>query len=142
MKLIRPEFSRSGTLDSWLQDFFSDTAADSWAGRSWPSIRDFAGLARGVRTDFYEDAENYRAVMELPGVKKADLKVEVEHSVLTVSGKRPLRPGGEGDEKFFRSISVPDSVDSSKIQAELRDGLLLVVLPKDESQKVRTIEVK
>ncbi len=141
MKLIRPETSRAGSYD-WLQDFFND---DSFLRSSFPwSLRtEGPGVfLSGVRTDIYEDAENYHAVMEMPGVSKGDLKVEVENSVLTVGGKRQtFREGGEGHEEFSRSISIPDSVDNARIEAELRDGLLLVKMPKDDSNKVRTISV-
>jgi HSP20 family protein len=90
-----------------------------------------------------EDAGNYYVKVELPGVKKEDVTVEFDSSVLTVSAKRAVSTAeGEKDAEFTRSIDVPEGVDAAKVQAVYENGLLTLTLPKPEAAKPRRIDVK
>ena len=101
--------------------------------------------------DITEDDKDYLIKAELPEVKKEDVKVAVENGVLTISGERK----SEKEEKnkkfhrieraygsFERSFIVPDDADADKVNAEFKDGVLKVHLPKSEKAKPKQIEVK
>jgi HSP20 family protein len=101
--------------------------------------------------DITEDEKQYLIKVELPEVKKEDVKVTVESGVLTISGERKFEKE-EKDKKyhriersygsFTRSFSVPDDADASKVSAEFRDGVLTVHLTKSEKARPKSIEVK
>jgi len=101
--------------------------------------------------DITEDDKEYLIKAELPEVKKEDEKVAVENGLLTISGERK----SEKEEKnkkyhrieraygsFERSFIVPDDADADKVNAEFKDGVLRVHLPKSEKAKPKQIEVK
>ena len=102
-------------------------------------------------TDISETDKEYLIKAELPEVKKEDVKVNVEDGVLTISGERKFEKE-EKDKKyhriersygsFMRSFSLPDGADSTRINAEFKDGVLRVHLPKNEKAKTKSIEVK
>jgi HSP20 family protein len=101
--------------------------------------------------DITEDDKEWLVKADLPEVKKEDVKVTVENGVLTITGERKF----EKEEKnkkyhriersygnFFRSFTLPDAADGSKVSAEFKDGVLKVHLPKSEKTKPKAIEVK
>src|SRR5437667_53018 len=105
----------------------------------------------GEQESITEDDKEYLIKAELPEVKKDDVKVAVENGVLTISGERK----SEKEEKnrkyhrieraygsFERSFIVPDDADADKVNAEFKDGVLKVHLPKSEKAKPKQIEVK
>lgn len=95
-----------------------------------------------LATDIHEDKDNYYATFEVPGVKKEDVKLELNDRLLTVTVARKEKTGDtESSYSSTRSISVPDSVKSDAILAKLEDGLLTVTLPKSEERKPRSIDV-
>ena len=101
--------------------------------------------------DIIEDEKEYLVKADLPEVKKEDVKVTVENGVLTITGERKF----EKEEKdkmyhriersygnFLRSFTLPDGADGAKVNAEFKDGVLKVHLPKSEKAKPKTVEVK
>jgi len=101
--------------------------------------------------DVYEDKDKLTVKAELPGMKKEDIAVSLEGSTLTVSGERKQeQEHKEGEtyrsERFFgrfqRSITLSQQVDPKKIQANYKDGVLTITLPKSEEAKRKQIEIK
>jgi HSP20 family protein len=103
------------------------------------------------RCDFEEDGEKYSIELEVPGVKKEEININLKNDNLTVSWKR-VRENKEENEKkkkvyersegsFTRNFFV-ENVDSEKVAAELKDGVLKLTLPKKESAKPKEIEIK
>ncbi|MDP4612049.1 MAG: Hsp20/alpha crystallin family protein [Opitutales bacterium] len=143
MKLIRYEYPQS--LGTAAYDNFFHPAAPA-LGRLGSLFDDlFGGSAELNQTaaDLYEDAHNYYARLELPGVKKKEIDLELENSVLTISGAT----SEDTDEakrrfSFQRSISVPDGVALDRVSASHEDGILTVTMPKVEVRKPRQITVK
>ncbi|QSR84965.1 Hsp20/alpha crystallin family protein [Methylacidimicrobium sp. B4] len=101
--------------------------------------------------DITEDDKEYLVKLELPGMKREEVRVSMESGVLTISGERKL----EKEEKnkkyhrveraygsFSRSFVIPDDVVAEKIDAQFKEGVLQVHLPKGEHAKPKTIEVK
>lgn len=101
--------------------------------------------------DVMEDDKEYGIVLELPGVKKADVDVRVEDGWLKISGERPKAEEKEGrgfnrieraTGPFHREFRIPKDADPESVSAKYRDGLLMVAIAKREEAKPRRIEVK
>jgi HSP20 family protein len=104
-----------------------------------------------VAVDIREEADAFYVDAEVPGVDPQDLKVDVEKSVLTISGERKAeKDEAEGGYRrveryygtFSRSFSLPETVDATDIQADLKNGVLTLRLPKKEAPKPRAIPVR
>jgi len=104
-----------------------------------------------VNTREADDA--YYVEVDLPGVKKEDISIDVKDNVLTISGERKVEEERKEDEfyrvesfygKFERSFSLPEDVDADKIEAEAKDGVLTVKIPKAQSvdKAPKKIEIK
>lgn len=97
-----------------------------------------------------EDKNSFYVRAELPGVKSSELDLSVAVDSLTISGERKIstengqvkyhRKEREGG-KFSRVVGLPCSVDTQRVEASCRDGVLVVVLPKAEASKPRQIQV-
>ena len=101
--------------------------------------------------DITEHENEYVAIVELPGVKKEDVKITFEKDVLTLEGvRKPYEIPQDARvllnemrvRDFSRSIRVPVEIDATSISAELENGILKVVLPKSQEARVRTIAIK
>jgi HSP20 family molecular chaperone IbpA len=100
--------------------------------------------------DIYETQDALTVVLEMPGVDKTKVDVRVEDGVLTVEGRldfsnyQGLQPlyTEYNIGHYARSFRVSSRIDQSKIGAELKEGVLSLILPKVEEAKPRTIEVK
>lgn len=99
--------------------------------------------------DIYESAEALVLLADMPGVDRENISIDVRDNQLTIQGtviiegenERPLlREYGVGD--FYRQFSLGKSIDQSKIEASMKDGVLMVKLPKADVAKPRKIEVK
>jgi len=91
----------------------------------------------------HEMESGYRYDLELPGLKKDELKVTLTDGVLAVRGqKRLFRDGTETTAEVERSLLVPEDVDPEKIQARYVDGVLTLEISKREEAKPKTIEVR
>ena len=94
----------------------------------------------------------YHVDVDLPGVKKEDIKIDVKENVLIISGERNFKEEVKEEDyyrvetrfgKFSRSFTLPESVDIENIEASAENGVLEVVIPKLEpKENVRTIAVK
>lgn len=145
MKLVRCNpnrvFARTGNdFDSALDSFFNGSL-----------FRPFENGMYVPRVDIIEEKDNLKLVAEIPGMDKAEIKVVVEDGVLIISGEKKsvvdeekadfirseLRRGS-----FSRSFTLPDYVDTDRIEADYENGILSVNLPKAENVKPKEIEVK
>ena len=99
--------------------------------------------------DIYEDKDSMTVVVDMPGVDKDAVNIKLENDRLSLYGKVD-KPGFEskpvyseyriGD--YSRSFIIPDTIDRSKIDANMNNGVLYLRLPKAEHTKPRQIEVK
>ncbi|RBQ31586.1 heat-shock protein Hsp20 [Arcobacter sp. FW59] len=94
----------------------------------------------------------YHVDVDLPGVKKEDIKVDINKGVLTISGERKVKEEIKEEDyykvetyfgKFSRSFTLPDNADIENIEAKSDNGVLEVVIPKlkDDVSK-KSIEIK
>jgi len=101
--------------------------------------------------DVYEDENSFLIKVELPEINREDVKVSLNENVLSISGERRV----ENEEKrqnyhrvertygqFFRSFTLPQNVNVDAINAQVKDGVLRLTLPKKEEAKPKQIEVK
>jgi HSP20 family protein len=116
------------------------------------------GIAGGERwqttlnpaIDIYEKDDTLVIKAELPGMDKNDIQLDVKNDVLSLRGERKHEEEVKEDRfyckeiskgSFMRSFSLPEGVDAEKIQAEFKDGILTVEVPKPESHKPKQITV-
>jgi HSP20 family protein len=99
--------------------------------------------------DIYETNDALNVVLEMPGVEKSSVEVRVEDGVLKIDGRldfskyQGLQPlyTEYNVGHYSRSFRLSSKIDQNKIAAELKDGVLSLVLPKVEEAKPRTIQV-
>lgn len=115
------------------------------------STRD-AGLFSGwsPALDVHQDKDNVFVKCELPGLKKEEIEISLHDGMLSISGERKnesVKKEGESfrSERFFgkfhRSVALPTAVETGKVKAAYKDGILTVTLPKSEEAKPKQIEV-
>jgi HSP20 family protein len=101
--------------------------------------------------DILENDKEYLIKMELPEVKKDDVKVTVENGTLTICGERKSETEEKGHKfhrverfygRFERNFSVPDDAEAKDVKAEFKDGLLRVHLAKSQKAHPKQIEVQ
>jgi len=101
--------------------------------------------------DVEENDKEYLIKADLPAVKKEDVKVGIDGGILSVEGERKQEKEEKNKKfhrmeraygKFVRRMSVPTDVDSTKVAAEFKDGVLNVHLPKSATATPKMIDVK
>ena len=146
MELVRwkPEsemFSLQHTMNDLFDDFFFPMGAGETTRRAW---------GWNPKVDIYEESDHIVLTAELPGVDKKDIEVDVKNGVLTLKGERLV--DNEVNEKnyhrkersfgrFERSFKLQGDVDTAKITADYKDGILKVSIPNPEETKPKQISV-
>lgn len=121
-----------------IDRFFNDSVARSGGSSTHTFV---------PRVDVFEDEKAFEVHVAVPGMNKEDFKIDINEDRLTVSGERKVKK--EKSDNHFRSIetrygafsrtfSLPENVDVSKIEAEYKNGILELTLPKDEKKIVKT----
>jgi HSP20 family molecular chaperone IbpA len=100
--------------------------------------------------DIFEEADSITVLADMPGVEPDNLSIDLHENVLTMTGDA-TRPGTDGEEdlvreygsgRFYRQFSVSDMIDQAKIEANMSDGVLRLVLPRAAASKPKQIEIK
>jgi HSP20 family protein len=114
------------------------------------SGRGLAKQAFQVAVDIREEDDAFYVDAEVPGLSAEDVKVDVEKNVLTLSGERKVEKEEIEDTyrrverhygSFTRSFTLPETVDTENISADLKEGVLALKLPKKEAPTPRNIAV-
>jgi HSP20 family protein len=122
-------------IDRMFRDFHEDFDRES---RWFPSV------------DIAEDQDKLVLSAELPGLKKDDVKINLEGKTLTIQGERKAQADNRNERyyrterfygKFNRSFTLNSEIDAEKIQADFKDGVLTINLPKSEAVKPRQITI-
>jgi HSP20 family protein len=143
MTLIKyAPFKTIDTLEKQMSRIFHDM----------PFRWDFSTNNFTPKLDVLEDEKNLIVEAEIPGMEKKDVKITLHNNVLTISGERKSEAKTENDNyyhressygTFERSVELPVEVDSERVEASFKNGLLkiqmLKVNPKDIS---KTIEIQ
>jgi HSP20 family protein len=121
---------------------------DAWSGRSTP-----AGERMWLPpVDVYESKDDFVLSIDVPGVSEKDVHISITGDLLTVKGERRFEGDNQGAGntyhrverlygKFERSVQLPTMVQTDKVKASYRDGVLTVTLPKAEEVKPREIKI-
>jgi len=147
MTLVRWDpFRELEEVSDRLNRVFNRPALPTTNGRETMVVADWV-----PSVDVSETEGEYQIKAEIPDVKKEDVKVTLEDGVLTIQGERKQEKEVKGKRyhrversygRFVRSFTLPDVVDEEKVQAEFKDGILNLALPKSEKAKPKAIEVK
>jgi HSP20 family protein len=98
--------------------------------------------------DIYENEDEILLYADMPGVVKDEISVNIDNGRLALSGVRKLETNGVttweefANVEFVRNFSVPQTIDVEKVEAELKNGVLTLHLPKSEEAKPRQVEIK
>lgn len=102
-------------------------------------------------TDIFEDNDKYTLKLDLPGIKKEDVKISYLDGKLSISGERVQEEEHKDNKchriervfgKYYRSFNLPENIKSGEISAEFKDGQLTIIVPKSEEAKPKEIEIK
>lgn len=101
--------------------------------------------------DIYEDDKTFVFEADLPGFNKEDIKIDISNNILTISGNRKLEREENKDKylrversygTFARRFTLPNTIDSEKVEAKYKNGVLTLKLPKKEEALPKSIDVK
>lgn len=101
--------------------------------------------------DIKEEPTKFLILADLPGIDKKDITISMEHNVLTIKGERCEETKNEGENykrierqrgSFYRRFTLPDTANGNEIQAAMKQGVLEVTIPKQETSKSKVIEIK
>lgn len=100
--------------------------------------------------DILETENEITLLADMPGVKPADLNIDLKENTLIITGE--ISPYEDADEEdllieyevgqYFRQFTIPELIDRNRIDAQLKEGVLRLVLPKAEAAKPKKIEIK
>lgn len=102
-------------------------------------------------TDISENKDQYILKLDLPGIKKKDVKLSFIDGELSISGERRQEKEEKDSKyhriersygKYFRSFTLPQKIEADKTSAEFRDGQLTITVPKAEDAKPKELEIK
>ena len=121
-------------------------------GRNYlnPSFLPGIGIGDYPRVNLNEDENNYYLEALVPGIDPKDIDLNLMRGTLTLSGERKDKQVDDktwhrherGFGKFMRTIEIPDVIDGTNADAEYRNGVLYITLPKPQSVKPKKITVK
>jgi HSP20 family protein len=126
-------------MDDLFKDFFGDWDGPFWGRTHWPAL------------DVAENENEFTVKAEVPGCKAEDIDISVHGNILTISGekKQEKEEKGKGYRHtersygtFRRDLNLASEVDSNKVEATYKDGILSIRLPKTEKTKAVKIKVK
>jgi len=137
---LRDLMTTQREFDRLFREAFSPVLGDSEAStRTWaPPV------------DIFEDGDNLVLKAEVPGVNPDDVEIRVQDNTLYLKGERKFEKEVKEQNyhrversygTFTRTFSLPNSVDSDKVSASYKDGVLTLTMPKKEEAKPKTIKI-
>lgn len=136
---LRELFELQRGINQLFDESFG-TPREEVASRAWtPAV------------DVYEDEDSFLIKVELPEINREDVKVNLNENTLSISGERRVENEDKRDNyhrversygQFYRSFTLPPNVNAEGINAQFKEGVLRLTLPKKEEAKPRQIDVK
>ncbi len=124
-------------LSDLFENLFRDNANEKMERRAYDCA---------PSTNILEKNDGFELHMAVPGVKKEDVKIDLEKNILSISSEKKAEDNDETQFKynrrefvygtFCRTFTLPDTIDAEKIKADMTDGILKVVLPKKKEAKI------
>jgi len=118
-----------------------DNSEEEW-------LNDFEGQ---LNIDMYQTKDNVIIKSTIAGVRPEDIDITVANDMVTIKGSRKKEETISGDDYFYqecywgnfsRSVIIPVDIDSEQIEADLKDGILTVIIPKAAKAKTKKVKVK
>ncbi|WP_342226305.1 Hsp20/alpha crystallin family protein [Rickettsia endosymbiont of Urophora cardui] len=143
----KSELQNNSNKRSYIDDIFNNFFNEI-ASFSYPASENNRMLS--PRTNIMENDSEYNLEMELPGVTQDNIDLKIDSNILTIEGQKE-----QSTEKkdynyhmqeryygsFYRSISLPSNIDEEHIEAQFKDGILSIKIPKKEQSKAKKIKV-
>ena len=141
MRIMRWDpFRDMSTLQNRVNDLFGDSLAhaEDTFGNWTPPV------------EIFEQDETLVLRAEMPGMNEKDIELQVENSILTIRGEKKREKELDNGNvhraeryygAFVRTFALPKAVDTEKIRASYKDGVLEVTLPKAETAKAKKIAI-
>lgn len=136
-----PMMRRRSTLPSIVDEFFGDDL--------WNRFFDDSESVTVPSVNIKEGKDDYAIEVAAPGFDKKDFRIDLNNNVLEISSEKEVKEENK-DEKvmrrefryssFKRTFTLPDTVDTEKIKASYKDGILSISVPKKEEAKVKPTE--
>jgi HSP20 family protein len=142
----RPIFDPFRNFEERIRRFFGETVdpfgkveGENWSAAIWSPA-----------CDIYETEHEIVVKTELPEVKKEDIRISVDNNVITIHGERKFSEETKRENyhrlersygEFTRSFTLPNFIETGKINADFKEGILRVTLPKREEAKPKQVEV-
>ncbi|HEX2913447.1 MAG TPA: Hsp20/alpha crystallin family protein [Chloroflexia bacterium] len=132
--------ARQNWMDRFMEEFFGDESLLPVRTATAPAV------------DLKETEKGYELHASMPGYKPEDIQIEINQDLVTLRGE--LKPEEHEEKKdnyiyrerrtgsFYRQIRLPAPVDMNTTEAELKDGVLSIVMPKLTPTEVKRVEVK
>jgi HSP20 family protein len=126
-------------MDDLFKGFLGDWDGPPWSRNRWPAL------------DIAENENEFTVKAEVPGCKAEDIDISVHGNMLTISGekKQEKEEKGKGYHhversygSFRRDLNLSSEIDSDKVEATCKDGILSIKLPKTEKTKAVKVKVK
>lgn len=126
-----------------VQRAMDDAMRNDWFGSRT------AGRGAYPFVNVFREGEDFVIVAEIPGVKKEDLDVQVKGDEVRISGRKvvdydesaSVHRRERSDGRFDRTLTLPAQIESERVKAEYRNGILAVHLPRAESEKAHSVRI-
>ena len=136
-------------VENWFEDFWRHPFLGPWMPRAWRWRR--LPTISSPTTDLYQEKDDLVVKMELPGLAKEDIEINLTGNMLTVRGEKKRSEETKEDDfyccersygAFVRNIEMPAEVKWDKVRASLKDGILEIRLPKTEAARESSRKIK
>lgn len=127
-------------VDGLFDRFFNRGSSDESTSAVW-----------APRTDLLETDDSFELRLDVPGMKKEDININLENNTLTVRGQRESKRTDDAEDyvrverafgTFHRTFTLPDAVDAEQIEATYEHGVLTITVPKTEESTRRQIKIQ
>jgi HSP20 family protein len=151
-RLVHDPFTLMREMTAELDRMFHEPSWPSWRWPSWRTRRG-AEQAWSPQIDVFEKDNRLVTKIDLPGMKKDDVKVEVTDGQLAISGERKREAEEKGEDfyrsereygSFYRAVPLPDGVKLEEVKATFSDGVLEVSVPVPvrPEAKMRKVDIQ
>ncbi|MDP3479608.1 MAG: Hsp20/alpha crystallin family protein [Desulfoprunum sp.] len=149
---LLPFKRRSSNVPNVISDM-DDMVKRMWYGFPFHNLQDDLDIGWSPRLDVSETDQAIEILADLPGMEKKDISVSLEDDLLTIKGERKEEKENKDKQyhtierrtgSFYRALRLPVEVDIERSEANFKDGVLTLKLPKtkDSKKKVAQIEIK
>jgi HSP20 family protein len=148
--IVKKETSRVVSPFAEMEKFFEDFWRRPSSLLGWPEMRVAEGFEISPSVDIYEEGNELVLKADLPGITKDEVEINVTDNVLTLTGEKKKEEKVERENyfryershgSFCRRFHLPDEIDTEKIKAHYKEGVLEVRLPKTEEAKQKTKKI-